>query len=249
MLTCPSWIILHDEEKHFLRFIWDDTRGPMDLTEDSSDTLRASMKMSLRARMVLCVGLYEWIVWRFEGLHSRQEPLQIAQVAWCATVDPRYMVFFELTREEWRGPIEGPLWCAMAWLQPAMSKGHLFPRDVYDALSFLTQLALHVLPNRDHFKVWLKIILERYIQFYPLVPEDPLQDLFEHRVSQRLGPLIGRNSLDPTQEVNKQSTHQFLAQTLADARGERNPFLATPTDLEEAGFIDVPYILPPELLS
>ena len=249
MLTRPSWIPFSDEEERHIRFIWDDTRAMKDFTGDASWVLRASMQMSLRARMVLCVGLYEWIVWRFEGLHTRPEPLQIAQVAWCAAVDPRYMCFFELTREEWRGPIEGPLWCAATWLQPAMSQGHLFPRGVYDALSFLTRMALHVLPNADRFQAWLQIVLERFTLNYPIVPEDPFEDLFEYRVSQRLGPLIGRNVLDPTQRIDPQVTRQFFAQTLADARDESNPFLSDPGYLNDLGFFDEPYVLPTEFMS
>jgi len=59
--------------------------------------------MSLRARMGLCVGLYEWIIWRFEGMHTRPEPMEILQATWCATIDPRYLRYFELTRPEWLG--------------------------------------------------------------------------------------------------------------------------------------------------
>jgi hypothetical protein len=244
MLTRPAWIELNQEQTRRVQFIWDDTRALMDFRGDAGDVLRASMKMSLRARMVLCVGLYEWIIWRFEGLHIRIEPLQIAQVAWCAAVDPRYMRFFELTREEWRGPIEGPLWCAATWLQPAMSQGHLFPRGVYDALSFLTRMGLHVLPNVDRFQAWLQVVLDRLVQMYPLTPESPFEDLFDRRASQRLGPLIGRNVLDPDEEPDAQRGVSFLAQTLREARDTGNPFLSSPDDLKEVGFTDVPYIIP-----
>lgn len=243
MLTRPNWIELSEQEKRRLSFIWDDSRVLFDFTGDPAPVLRASMKMSLRARMVLCMGLYEWIIWRFDGLHVRPEPLQIAEAGWCATVDPRYLRFFELTRREWVGPIEGPLWCAATWLQPAMSMGHSFPKTVYQALSFLTRMGLHVLPDVDRFQAWLEAILGRLIQMYPLRPEDPFEDLFDRRVSQRLGPLIGRDVLNPAAEPVAEQSVNFLAQTLREARGSRNPFLSSPDDLEEAGFVDVPYVL------
>lgn len=243
MLTCPPWIEISDQEKRNLRFIWDDTRALLDFIGDAAPVLRASMKMSLRARMVLSMGLYEWVVWRFEGLHERSEPLQIAQVGWCATVDPRYMRFFELTREEWQGPVEGPLWCAATWLQPAMSQGHLFPRGVYDALSFLTRMGLHVLPNVDRFQAWLQVVLDRLVQMYPLTPDNPFEDLFDRRISQRLGPLIGRNVLDPDEKPDAQRGVSFLAQTLREARDTGNPFLSSPEDLKEAGFTEEPYVI------
>ena len=244
MSSRPRWITFSDQEKVTIRYVWDDTRALSDFTGDAAPVLRSAMKMSLRARMVLCMGLYEWNMWRFAGLHPRPEPLQIAQAGWCATVDPRYMKFFELTRGEWRGPIKGPLWCAAMWLQPAMSKGHLFPKGVYDAISFLTRMALHVLPDDDPFEAWLEIILKRLIQTYPLTPEDPFHDLLERSVAQRLGPLIGRNVLDPTSEFDSLAGMRFLAQELRDARAEGNPFLASPGDLKDAGFRDKPYVLP-----
>jgi hypothetical protein len=244
MLTCPPWIDFSDEEKLNIRYIWDDTRALKDFTGDAAPVLRASMEMSLRARMVLCMGLYEWNVWRFEGLHPRPEPLQIAQAGWCATADPRYMKFFELTREEWRGPIEGPLWCAATWLQPAMSQGHRFPKGVYDAISFFTRMALHVLPDVGRFEAWLAIILARLVQMFPLTREDPFQDLFDRHVAQRLGPLIGRNVLDPVMKYDPLVGFSFLAQTLSVARAEDNPFLSSPGDLKDAGFTDEPYVLP-----
>lgn len=243
MLTCPQWIALKDDERQHLDFIWDDTRAVQDLAGDAGEVLSASMQLSLRARLVLCAGLYEWIVWRFDGLHTRVEPIEIAEVAWCATVDPRYMRFFELPRSQWRGPVEGPLWCAAMWLQPAMSKGHLFPKQVYEALSLLTRMGLHVLPDVGRFRAWLRLVLARMRERHPLLPDDPFDDLFERRTSVRLGPLIGREALDPTALPDTPGEMVFLSGVLRDARMSANPFLATPGDLRDVGFTGEPYVL------
>src|SRR5688572_26387735 len=246
MLTRPPWVQISDADRVHLRFIWDDTRALKDFTSDAGDVVGASMKMSLRARMVLCMGLYEWTLWRFDGLHSRPEPKQIAEAGWCASVDPRYLKFFELDRTEWLGSIEGPLWCAAAWLQPAMSQGHLFPRGVYDAVSFLTRLARHVLPDRQPFDGWLQAILPRLIETHPVVPDDPFADVMNRRVGERLGPLIGRDVLDPRRRYDPELGKGFLAEVLRDASASRNPFLATPADLKDLGFRGAPYVLPRE---
>jgi len=200
--------------------------------------------MSLRARMGLCVGLYEWIIWRFEGMHTRPEPMEILQATWCATIDPRYLRYFELTRPEWLGPVEGPLWCAATWLQPAMWQGHLFPGKLRDALSFLTLLALHVVPDTGQFTAWLESTLARLAQFYPDRPEDPFADLFDNQLADRLGPLIGRDALDPSRPPDPVVTRQFLTDALAEARVTGNLFLADESDLADAGFVGQPYVLP-----
>jgi hypothetical protein len=245
MLTRPPWVEFDDDQaRRQIRYVWDDARAFLDFRGDSVPVSMASLKMSLRARLGLCVGLYEWIVWRFARMHTRQEPVQILEAAWCATVEPRYLRFFELSRSQWLGPVEGPLWCAAAWLQPAMSQGYLFPRKVYDAVSFLTLLCLHVLPDTRRFNAWLEIILARLVQVYPDRSEDPFIDLFNRDVARRLGSLIGRNTLDPAISLDQMVTRQFLADMLSVAHQMKNPFLADPDDLADAGFVGQPYIIP-----
>jgi hypothetical protein len=78
---------------------------------------------------------------------------------------------------------------------------------------------------------------------FPVSPEDPFQDLFDRRVAERLGPYIGRNVLDPTNEYDPVMGLSFLAQNLRDAHSEKNPFLSSPGDLKDAGFIDNPYVI------
>ncbi|GJH21752.1 hypothetical protein CBA19CS22_34440 [Caballeronia novacaledonica] len=244
MLTRPAWVSFNERERRRLRYVWDDTRALLDFKGDASWVVGASMKMSLRARMALCMGLYEWVLWRFDGMISRPEPLQIAQAGWCATVDPRYLLFYELTRNEWQGPVDGPMWCATAWLQPAMSEAHRFPRHVYDAISFLTRLALHVVPDVVPFERWLALTLERLARDWPPAPDDPFSDLFSREPQARLGPLIGRSALDPALPPDRQRMQQFLADLLSGIRVSGNPFFATPDDLGELGFVGTPYVLP-----
>jgi hypothetical protein len=243
MLQRPEWIHFTEQERVNIHYVWDDTRGPKDFTGDAAPVLRAAMQMSLRARLVLCMGLYEWNVWRFDGLDTRVEPLQIAEAGWCAVADPRYLKFYELARHEWLGPIEGPLWCAAMWLQPAMSQGHRFPKEVFNAISFLTRMALHVLPRHEGFQNWLGVILERFIRLFPETPEDPFQDVFDRHVGSRLGPYIGRNALNPVGPFVAEDGVRFLSHTLQQASASGNPFLASRADLRDAGFRGVPYVL------
>lgn len=243
MLPRPHWISFKALDHISLRYVWDDTVAIEALTSDAGVVISASMKMSLRARMVLCIGLYEWNVWRFDGLYESPEPLQIAEAAWCATVDPRYLKFYELSRTDWLGPVQGPIWCATAWLQPAISQGYLFPRGLYDAISLLTRMALHVLPNTAEFQSWLDVILDRLVKLFPLVPEDPFDDFFDRNVVQRLGPLIGRNVLNPAEEYVPELGHSMLSEIMQSAIESANPFLSSPDDLDDLGFMGEPYKL------
>ena len=244
MLTQPRWIDYARGDRRHLRYVWDDARADEDFTGDSSQVLSAALKMSVRARLVLAIGMYEWITWRFDGLHAHTEPIEVLQAAWCATVDPRYLVFYEVEREDWTGPVEGPLWCAMTYLHHGISQGANFEGDLYDALELLYQLAVHVIADTQRFERWFGLVLARFTREYPVQPIDPLDDLFDHRTGELLGPLIGREALDPGEPTDLARDRIFLEQTLSDAFASGNTFLATPEDLEEAQFEGTPYVLP-----
>ena len=126
-----------------------------------------------------------------------------------------------------------------------MSQGHLFPKSVYDAISFLTRSALHVLPDPAPFRQWLDTVSRRLVQAYPLLPEDPFTHLFNRSAPATLGRLIGREVLDPAIAFAPDRDIGFLSQTLHDAKIARNPFLATEADLKETGFEGTPYVVQP----
>jgi len=240
----PAWIALDDAARHKLRFLWDDARVDADFTADEGEVLEAALDMSIRARMALAIGLYEWVLWRFEGLHAHAEPAQVLQAAWCATVDPRYLRYFELDRDLWIGPVDGALWCAMAHLRQGLAHGHAYEGDLFDTLRFLHGLAVHVLPGQKAFRDWLEAVLGQLVDEHPPHAADPLADLFNQRIGEQLGPWVGRDELDPGLLPDPRRTRAFLRQTLAEAVAEANPFLATPADLADLGFDAQPYVLP-----
>jgi hypothetical protein len=227
-----------------MAYRWDDAVGVDVLEGDATEALSAAIKSSMRARLVLCMGLFEWVVWRFDGLHDRAEPHQILEAGWCATVDPRYLAFFELPRQEWLGPVEGPLWCAATWLQQGLSQSHLYSKHVYDCVWLLTRLGAHVAPDAEVFQSWLSLTLERLVANFPEKPDDPFDDLFERDFQGRFGELIGRSALDPNEPIDLHRAGDFLADVLDHASQAHNPFLATPDVLADLGFAGVPYRLP-----
>ena len=244
MLIRPSWIEFGDTDLRILRFLWDDARVHHDFTADASAVIDVASRMSVRARFVLLIALYEWVVWRFDGLHRRREPTLILEAAWCGTVDPRYLAFFELTREEWVGPVEGPLWCAFTFMEDGFRQAHVFQADTFGALEFVYRLAFHVIPDRRPFERWLEATLTRFVDAYPLEPEDPFVDLFEERIGEHLGPLIGRDALDPAIPLDPVRDRAFLVDVLQQARSASNPFLTTESDLKDRGFVGMLYTVP-----
>lgn len=245
MLHAPPWIRIADRDQ--VLFAWDDAVGGA--TQWGGDAVAArvlasALRMECRARMALAVALAEWVVWRFEGLHQRSEPTDVVEAAWCGTADPRYLRFFELTRSQWLGPVEGPLWTAITHLRQGIAAGVDFPKDLYDTLALLTKLALYVQPQPDALLEWLPVVLDRLETAFPVTPDDPLADLFSRDPSSRMGPWVSRDMFDPAASWHLGDGRRFLQQVLSTARDEKNPFLARPDELADARFTGVPYVLP-----
>lgn len=246
MLQAPDWFVIDAAARSRLRYIWDDARGSDDIRtwpEAAEAVLRTSLRVAPRARMALAVGLFEWLVWRFDVLHQRKEPQQLVQAAWCAVADPRYLRFFELSREDWRGPVAGPLWAATARLRPALAHGLEYPGDLLETLTYLTHAALHVQPLSQPLLNWLDTVLPRLPSICPPVPDDPFVDLFGRDPGPRLGAPLGRAQLDPSQQADAGGARRFLEQVLVEARTEANPFLTPPDELADLGFTGAVYVV------
>ena len=65
------------------------------------------------------------------------------------------------------------------------------------------------------------------------------------RIGERLGVLIGRDTLDPNLPLDPMRDKIFLDALLAEARNVENPFVASTEDLEEQGFEGAPYSATP----
>ena len=244
ILARPSWVDFGDGDRRRLQFLWDDARVHQDFTGNASAVIEAAAEMSIRARFALLVGLYEWISWRFDGLHDRPEVTEVLEAAWCGTVDPRYLGFFELSREDWVGPIEGPLWCAFTFLEKGFRQAQAFQGNTYQALKFNYLLAKHVIPDPERFEQWLKVTLKRLVETYPLPPPDPFTDVFDERIGAHLGQFVGRDVLDPLKPINVERDRAFLSRIIEYSHTAENPFLADEDELRDRNFEGIPYVLP-----
>lgn len=223
---CPSYMTQPLEVRRALRFLWDDSRASDDFEYDSMWVLEAADACSLRAQMALCVGLYEWTVWRFDGLHSRDEPRLVLDAAWRAVAQPDVVDFFELTRADWQGPVLGPLWCGITWLYPAVAHADRELSEVADGLHYLTRLAVHVSNEPARVVGWLQHVLPRLISLSPARPFDIFEDLFDERIDERRGAQVTRSMLNPDATLfGNAAIAAEVEATLRHAAGDANPFL------------------------
>lgn len=237
----PPYIVAAKIDDPKLTFRWDDWKASGDFTYDPKKVVARAQTLTNRAQVALGIGMYEWTLGRFASLSEDPTPYQIAEAAWCAEIDRRYMKRIEFDRRKWLGPVRGPLWCAMTWLIPLVLSGDNDPEELESGLAYLPRLAMHVLPKPEIFEQWLITTLERLASWYTATPEGPLDDLFSVREEERRGPLVAPEALDPAFDYDPAQAPTLLAKRLAAIQPSLNPYLQTPEEMRRDGFPGTPY--------
>jgi hypothetical protein len=241
--SLPHYITAAGVDDPVLRFKWDDWNPSKDFGYDSAMVVEKLARVSLRAKIAVAIGIYEWIIGRFRSLSDDPAPFQVAEASWCANIHRAYMDYFEWRRRDWIGPVRGPIWEAATWLAPMIFFSDDNPEEWESGLSYLPRLAVHILPKPAVFEKWLEQIMERLASLYPASKEDPFDDLFKEKEEERRGPLVAREALDPGFDYEPEMARKLLADFLRGVDYTKNPYLRSPKDMLEDGFEGIPYTL------
>jgi hypothetical protein len=221
----PSYMGDLQQRRLPLRYVWDDTRVSKDFRMDASWVLEAAGRCSVRARMSLCAALFDWVRWRFDGLHSDPAPSWVSQALWCGTLEPGCMPFADWNRQDWLGPVRGPLWCAMTWAWPAVLLGDAQPAELDDGIQYLSRLNAHVQPDPQRFELWLKMVLGQLVQHHPAAVDNPFEDLFDRFPVARRGELVDPAIFVPGATPSPEAANASAAQCWRVARAQAQPYL------------------------
>ncbi|MCL1918633.1 MAG: hypothetical protein FWG14_10020 [Peptococcaceae bacterium] len=111
----PYYIADQGQPSPVLRYIWDE--DPVShFQHDPSELLEKIENTTIRAKIALCIGIYEWIIWRYHRLTNDVTPFQIAEAAWCSNIHDIYIEYYELDPKEYLGPVLDPLYMSMMWM-------------------------------------------------------------------------------------------------------------------------------------
>jgi len=239
----PHYISNQNQPSPVLKYFWDE--NPIShFRYDPSELIEKAEKISTRAKIALCIGIYEWIIWRYRRLTDDTNPFQIAEAVWCSNINDLYMIYFELDPKEYLGPIRDPLYMSMMWVGTVHSFTVENENEWKGGLEFFAQLAMHVLPDTKPFETWLETTTDRLLHLYPAPEDDPFEDIFNDHEEERRGPLIAREAIDPSFDYHPEQAPQLLDQFLRGVDYKNNPFLRSPEELMELG-IEHPYRLLP----
>src|SRR3569833_2641921 len=105
----PPYIAAAAIDDPALRFVWDDTRATDDVRNVSDELIARVAPLTLRAKIALGIGIYQWIIWRFEPMLTAPLPFQLEEAALCAGGGRRGGGGGGGGREGGGGPGRGPL--------------------------------------------------------------------------------------------------------------------------------------------
>ncbi|MCL1916862.1 MAG: hypothetical protein FWG14_00885 [Peptococcaceae bacterium] len=242
--TLPSYINNQSQPSPVLRYIWN---TDFVFKYDPEERIGKIRNTTTQTKIALCIGVYEWIIWRFHRLTNDASPFQIAEAAWCGSVNNAYLKYFERDPDEYPGPVLDPLHSAMMSIGTVLSFTAENKDEWEDGFGLiLAPLAMHVLPDPQPFEKWLEYVTDRLLLLYPEPEDDPYEDIFNDHEEERRGPLVAREALDPSFDYHPDQAPELLDNFLRNIDHMANPFLRSPEELMELG-IEHPYrVLPPE---
>ncbi|XKM12634.1 hypothetical protein RCS94_06305 [Orbaceae bacterium ac157xtp] len=255
----PAYIHALHLNNPVIDYTWDDLSPDTCFGDDgfAQEIIKKMEPTDLRAKIALIISIHEWILGRFEGLTTSKLPYEIAEAAWCANIDVNYITYYELDPDEFMGPIEGALYVSMNALLPVLyvsdnvydieDHGHEDPQYYYDSdewkicLKTLIRLVLHILPEPEVFKAWLKSVINRLIENYTQPELDPFANLFgQDENSSVLGDYVPREIFDLAYNYHPDQTVTLLNTFLSQV-DKNNPMLIPLAELKKQ--IKKPYVI------
>lgn len=222
MINLPHYIINAAINSQSIDYLWSEDKQsqPFNL-EIATPFVSKLASVSLRAKVTLIIGCYEWVIGRFYNVVDESFFLQLQEAAWCANVNKNYIrkdLFIE--KNEYPGPIEGALWYAYSCIIPAlyMAEGmtstdleddeaeflvddYFFDENEWkNSLRYLISLVVHILPTEktSQFINWLECVTTRLVDLYTMHQKGPFDNLWGHNDEREwLGNYVAREALDP----------------------------------------------------
>lgn len=258
----PHYILQASLNNPVIDYFWDDTNIDQKLDYNYASAFITKLTpCTLRAKIALSIGVYEWVLGRFYQLNDKAIFYQLAQAAWCANIDKYYLKYIELDNRNYLGHVDYALWLAYAALFPVLlvSENISKPQDkddyvdplfMYDkegwqdSLCTLLAIAKYILPSNKLplLETWLNLVIDRLVVFYSAHKENPFANLFGHKDDKDwLGDYVPCEALDLDYPYDPKDAATLCDQFLQQVDYQNNPLLVPPEQLKPK--IKYPYHL------
>jgi hypothetical protein len=237
MLKVPWYVTTAGVEQAPISHNWKDDDANTFYSE--RDSIQASLARTTPAGAVaVALGCLEWVAWRMSEHAEVTLVLQAIEAMWAGLIDRRYVRDLydsplALLGRDWQGPERGPVYVAYWQLVPLRSCVQSAEPASPEASCAvrLGRFVMPVGPSRKAFVDWWPTVLERLVQTHPADQDG----------RSGFGKPIPRVVLDPALDYAVAAEEQYLSDFLATLDPAANPFLASPEEMAESGFVGDPY--------
>lgn len=202
-----------------LRYEWNDWDVQPYFQPGDAQLRERALGLSHRARIALTIAIAEWIVHRFDRVSEDRLCHDYLEALWAWNIDWRHAIRFRPIDREWQGPIRGPLELVIIIANDAFESCEE-QASSEAAPAWMSQLAVHVLPDAAPFLAWRERVVERLERHHPWEYDE--HDYFlEHDFR---GAPVPRELFDLERDYDPEQAELLLAQFVARL-DPGNPFL------------------------
>lgn len=234
ILTIPKYLKQTNIADSPVQHAWNDADPQLMYLGDARLAHRIG-EISCRGVVALSAGFAEWIAWRLSKHCSAPVLFYEIDAVWAGIVDWKYMhpispSLHTPLPKDWQGPERGPVCAAFYLLFGIVNNTKRSVRAFLES-SYLSQLALHVMPDPKPFKDWRRFVIRRLREMYPC------------EEGNELGPAISKEALDPDFDYKPDIATELHSKFLQGLDYKQNPFLRSPEEMIQEGFEGIPYAL------
>lgn len=231
MINPPNYMERANIRDPLIRYSWDDWKDIEEVVGSIDDKVVEDIQcLSNRAKLALIIAAAEWIAYRLDKLADDALPFHAIESCWAQIIDKQYGVQWDpFDREEWVGPILGPIRFAMVlMIDNADLLWH--GKDITYEAAIELKLAEHIVTNTKSFLNWRNEVIARLKKLYPYKKDDPL------------GDSVPREVFDIDVRFVASETNYLVNKYLSQLDPDDNDFLNSSKSMKDAGFEGTPYL-------
>lgn len=236
-ILIPQYILDAQIDVKELRYKWDDCDIHKADRPCDPEFVKVMENFFDRANIAFTISVAEWVVYRFKGFYSDQLVYDYIEGLWAMNVDWRYCRQFNPIDNEWAGPILRPIELAILIVNDVFINSVENDTTAINP-SWISNLAKYVLQDSTSFFQWRNKVIDK-MRVECLVEEDDPDDIFMEK--DLSGFPIPREFFDPRLNYSSEGRSQLVNKFLINLDWSQNPFLRSPQEMLELGFIGTPY--------
>jgi hypothetical protein len=181
------------------------------------------LTISPNACFALTIGSAEWILARFAPFDVAEQARHFVNAAWAEMTDDWHCARVRFFREDWKGPVLGPIASAMSILYDSID-GRDHNPVLADRAVWMHNLACHVIDPPGPYLAWFEKTLGRMEQFCSWSEEQAQHyDIFDDAYP--VGNPVSSEILMPDRTYNTALGAESLRRQVERERGYGNPFV------------------------